>query len=253
MRLLRCDRVEYRRPSALARKLEEEPGRIYRHFLVSGLSLTMNGRKVPARDPLCLLDDSAWTGGRQFGDTLVYRIPAFAGKGKISDWSANCPSINGTTFRRKRKRRAGSRARRAYRWCAQAGKSTGAGSSWAGRDARITMTGGGARSASTRCLTNCSGSRTPSRRSRRAASCWTCSGRTWSPSRGRLTAGSAASSRWSRSVVPLGAAERQAGRADAALPPMPPRKDAIPEGAETGPGRRPAREGSPVPGHTRSS
>jgi hypothetical protein len=119
VRLLRCDRVQYRRPSVLARKLEEEPGRIYRHFLVSGLSLTMNGRKVPARGPLCLLDGSAWTGGRQFGDTLVYRIPAFVGKGKISVRSANCPSINGTTFRRKRKRCAGSRARRAYRWCAQ--------------------------------------------------------------------------------------------------------------------------------------
>jgi hypothetical protein len=35
-----------------------------------------------------------------------------------------------------------------------------------------------------------------------------------------------------RSVVPLGAAERQAGPADVVLPPLPPRKDAIPEGAE---------------------
>ena len=35
-----------------------------------------------------------------------------------------------------------------------------------------------------------------------------------------------------RSVIPLGAAERQAGRADTALPPMPQRKDAIPAGLE---------------------
>jgi hypothetical protein len=35
-----------------------------------------------------------------------------------------------------------------------------------------------------------------------------------------------------RSVIPLGAAEKQAGRADTGLPPMPPRKDAIPEGVE---------------------
>ena len=45
-----------------------------------------------------------------------------------------------------------------------------------------------------------------------------------------------------KSVVPLGAAERQAGRADAALPPMPRRRDAIPEGAGRSPGRRPRRK-----------
>jgi hypothetical protein len=35
-----------------------------------------------------------------------------------------------------------------------------------------------------------------------------------------------------RSVVPLSAAEKQAGRVDAALPPMPRRRDAIPEGLD---------------------
>ena len=84
VRLLRCDRVEYRRPSALARKLEEELGRIYRHFLAAGLQLTVNGKQVAPCDPLCLQPESNWTGGRQFGDTLFYRVPGPSGKGEIA-------------------------------------------------------------------------------------------------------------------------------------------------------------------------
>jgi hypothetical protein len=84
VRLTRCDRVEYKRSSALARRLEEDLGRIYRHFVAAGVTLRVNGRPVTASDPLCLLPDSKITGARQFGDDLVYRIPVGSDTGTIS-------------------------------------------------------------------------------------------------------------------------------------------------------------------------
>ncbi len=83
VRLLRCDRIEYKRPSALVRRLEEDLGRIYRRFLVKGLNLQVNGRAVVAVDPLFLQRSSRMIGGRPFGDVLVYQVPATAGTGKV--------------------------------------------------------------------------------------------------------------------------------------------------------------------------
>jgi hypothetical protein len=83
VRLLRCDRIEYKRPSALVRRLEDDLGRIYRRFLGEGLDLRVNGRPVVAMDPLFLQRSSRITGGREFGDVLAYRVPTAAGTGKI--------------------------------------------------------------------------------------------------------------------------------------------------------------------------
>lgn len=91
VRLLQCDRVEYRRPSVLARKLEEELGRIYRHFLTRGLRLRINGSDVTPYDPMFLQDRSRWSDGRQFGDTLYYRLDAPAGKGEVSVMFSELP------------------------------------------------------------------------------------------------------------------------------------------------------------------
>ena len=84
VRLLQCDRVEYRKATALASRLEGELGRIYRHFIAEGLCLTINGIPVTAYDPLGLQPSSRWSGGRQFGDTLNYSIPGSDAKGKIA-------------------------------------------------------------------------------------------------------------------------------------------------------------------------
>jgi hypothetical protein len=84
VRLLRCDRVEYKRPSALARKLEADLGRIYRYFLRDGLELSVNGRRVKAVDPLFLVPDSTFCSARSFGDVLTYRLDSAAGRGQIS-------------------------------------------------------------------------------------------------------------------------------------------------------------------------
>ena len=84
VRLLRCDRIEYKRPSTLAKRLSDDLGRIYRHFLTQGIRLSVNGTAVIADDPLCLQPAAKITGGRQFGDDLSYEINGSAGKGRIT-------------------------------------------------------------------------------------------------------------------------------------------------------------------------
>lgn len=84
VRLTRCDRVEYKRSSALARRLRDDLGRIYRHFLAEGVSLQVNGQPVTANDPLCVQPGSRITGGSQFGDDLLYEIPVGSTTGIIA-------------------------------------------------------------------------------------------------------------------------------------------------------------------------
>ncbi|WP_432049456.1 ATP-binding protein [Verrucosispora sp. NA02020] len=83
VRLTRCDRVEYKRPSALARRLGDDLGRIYRHFLAQDVSLYINRQSIIADDPLCLLPGAKITGGRRFGDDLTYKVPTAFGEGTV--------------------------------------------------------------------------------------------------------------------------------------------------------------------------
>jgi len=73
----RCDRLPYRRASALASKLHDELGRIYHRFLEAGLGLSVNGAMVEAVDPL--LRGRRGTKARRFGDELVYELDNGAG------------------------------------------------------------------------------------------------------------------------------------------------------------------------------
>jgi len=91
VRLLRCDRVEYKRPSALARRLTEDLGRIYRYFLRGDLDLSVNGKPVEPVDPVFFQRGSDPPAGRNFGDTLVYKVDADAGRGQISVRFAELP------------------------------------------------------------------------------------------------------------------------------------------------------------------
>ena len=83
VRLLRCDRLEYRRVSTIRRWLDEDLGRIYRHFIGAGLCLTVNGAPVAPQDFLMLDDSGRSAGSRQFGETLVYTLAANGGEGRI--------------------------------------------------------------------------------------------------------------------------------------------------------------------------
>jgi len=89
--LSRCDRLEYQRPSWLARRLEEDLGRIYRHFLGGRLELSVNGHRVRAVDPMFLLPSARHSGARSFGDELTYRLRTEHGDGDIRVRFAELP------------------------------------------------------------------------------------------------------------------------------------------------------------------
>lgn len=91
VRLLRCDRLEYKRPSWFTRRLEEELGRIYRYFLVDGLHLSVNGHQVRPVDPMFLEPSAIRSGACLFGDELVYRLPTDHGAGEIRVRFAELP------------------------------------------------------------------------------------------------------------------------------------------------------------------
>lgn len=76
VRLLRCDRLEYRRVSTLAQRLVADLGRIYRVFLGQRLKLTVNGEHVAPVDPLFLDSTGRTAGARPFGDVLRYQLTA---------------------------------------------------------------------------------------------------------------------------------------------------------------------------------
>jgi hypothetical protein len=82
--LRRCDRLEYRRASALESRLRKDLGRIYRHFLFEGRSLSVNGKPVPVADPLFLMDAAEASGGRRFGDDLKYELEGPTGPGTVT-------------------------------------------------------------------------------------------------------------------------------------------------------------------------
>lgn len=91
VRLLRCDRLEYKRPSWFARHLEVELGRIFRCFLDTGVRLTINGHAVAPMDPMFLQTSSPVHGAQQFGDVLRYRLPTDHGDGEIRVRFAELP------------------------------------------------------------------------------------------------------------------------------------------------------------------
>jgi hypothetical protein len=71
---LRCDRLDFRRPSVLAGKLAKFLGRVFRHYLWSDLAILVNGERVRGLDPLFLNPKSAIKGACQFGEPLEYDI-----------------------------------------------------------------------------------------------------------------------------------------------------------------------------------
>ncbi len=72
----RCDRLENKRASTIARKLAPALGRRFRYYIWRGVSISINGEPVQAVDPLCLHADSVVTGASQFAETLEYEVTA---------------------------------------------------------------------------------------------------------------------------------------------------------------------------------
>lgn len=72
----RCDRLDNRRITTLARKLLLSLGRRFRHFLWRGVTISINGDPVEPVDPLFLHQDSLFCGASQFAEELIYEVAA---------------------------------------------------------------------------------------------------------------------------------------------------------------------------------
>lgn len=75
----RCDRIEYRRLAWLERALHRDLGRMYRRFLQTGLSLTINGSAVKPVDPLLLSPTLEGQTGRLAFEPLRYELASPVG------------------------------------------------------------------------------------------------------------------------------------------------------------------------------
>jgi histidine kinase/DNA gyrase B/HSP90-like ATPase len=71
--LTKCDRLEYKRTSALIAKLRYELGRIFRGMLARGIVLRLSGASIDAVDPL-FITGSGLTGAKAFGPPLELQI-----------------------------------------------------------------------------------------------------------------------------------------------------------------------------------
>lgn len=82
VRLRRCDRLGYRRPSTIANKLADSLSRTYRHFLGAGLAIVVNDKPLTPADPLFLSTGTAHT-AKAFGEPLAYELATAAGHGTV--------------------------------------------------------------------------------------------------------------------------------------------------------------------------
>lgn len=83
VRWLQCDRIEYRRLAWLERALHRDLGRMYRRFLGSGLTLTINGTSVEPVDPM-LLDTKVEGSTAQLAfEPLQYELETSSGETSV--------------------------------------------------------------------------------------------------------------------------------------------------------------------------
>ncbi len=79
VRWMQCDRIEYRRLAWLERSLHHDLGRVYRRFLTSGLTMTINGKPVEAVDPTMLTTRIEGATARLAFDELKYELETTRG------------------------------------------------------------------------------------------------------------------------------------------------------------------------------
>lgn len=72
----RCDRIDNKRISTIARKLQLTLGRKFRHFLWKGVSITVNSDPVEPIDPLFLHPRAMHNGATQFAEEMTYEVAA---------------------------------------------------------------------------------------------------------------------------------------------------------------------------------
>ncbi|MFA5132161.1 MAG: ATP-binding protein [Candidatus Paceibacterota bacterium] len=89
--LSKVDRLTNTNQTIFANLLAKDVGRIYRKFIDAGISISVNGKKVKATDPLMTEME-----GTQIYSDEEYEVPSFAGKEKIRVKIAILPAVNET-------------------------------------------------------------------------------------------------------------------------------------------------------------
>src|SRR5205814_702581 len=72
----RCDRLDHRRISTIARKLAPPLGRTFRYHLWDGVAININGARVAPIDPLYLHEGSPEPRAQVYGERIEYPIEA---------------------------------------------------------------------------------------------------------------------------------------------------------------------------------
>lgn len=80
----KCDRLDHRRASTLARKLHTFLGRMFRYFLWNGVTITIDDRPVEPIDPLYVAESSKTRGGQLFQEPMTFEVRAGMNNGKAS-------------------------------------------------------------------------------------------------------------------------------------------------------------------------
>lgn len=70
----RCDRLDNVRISTIERKVAAAVGRMFRHYIWSGVRIQINGKSIPGLDPLFLHPESPATGGVPHGSERRVRV-----------------------------------------------------------------------------------------------------------------------------------------------------------------------------------
>jgi anti-sigma regulatory factor (Ser/Thr protein kinase) len=81
-----CDRLDNRRVSTIVRKLEDELGQRFRHYIWQGLRLTINGDALDGFDPLYLNPKAQRSGAQTFGEEMRFEVRAAADDPKTTGW-----------------------------------------------------------------------------------------------------------------------------------------------------------------------
>lgn len=79
VRWMECDRIEYRRLAWLERSLHRDLGRMYRRFIASGLSITINASRVDVVDPTLRTTRVDGATAQLAFDELQYELEATSG------------------------------------------------------------------------------------------------------------------------------------------------------------------------------
>jgi hypothetical protein len=80
---IRCDRLDHRRVTTIARKLAPPLGRIFRYYLWDGVTILINGAKVAPFDPLYLREKSPEPGAQTYGKPIEYSVEARDANGQV--------------------------------------------------------------------------------------------------------------------------------------------------------------------------